>query len=259
VFENLIFRNTNISKYYIQFNLLFIYLHCKKYFCRNRSIYIGCNRIYKFEIFKNMITKLEKKIERPKVKRRLASREGCLNNLEEELPLFFRAHKEACENYNREVIQTPPESRCRGYEASLFNSKLIQSFQKYFPFDWKYGKYKRFILNKKGYLVLLKKLDSKGRPMNIKTRIVESINLQLTSSLFEESNYVEEPILFFGYKKDKFGNVYQPQLVYIDENQFRWAIEESDIAAIKTVFLEKPSESVATPIVRTAKKKAVNE
>lgn len=205
------------------------------------------------------MTNVEQKVGKPKVKRRLASEEGCLIDLQNELPLFFNAFEEACENYNNEVVQTPPESRCRGFEASLFNSKLIQGIQKYFPVNWKYGKYKRFILNTKGYLVLFKKLNNKGMPMNIRTNIVESINSQMMYSLFDNFDFVEEPILYFGYKKDRIGNIYQPQLVYIDENQIRWTIEESDIAVTKTVGMEKPSEEVATPKLKNAKKKAVNE
>ena len=205
------------------------------------------------------MTNVEQKVGKPKVKRRLASEEGCLIDLQNELPLFFNAFEEACENYNNEVVQTPPESRCRGFEASLFNSKLIREIQKYFPVNWKYGKYKRFILYTKGYLVLFKKLNNKGMPMNIRTNIVESINSQMMYSLFDNFDFVEEPILYFGYKKDRIGNIYQPQLVYIDENQIRWTIEESDIAVTKTVGMEKPSEEVATPKLKNAKKKAVNE
>ncbi|MBN2729106.1 MAG: hypothetical protein JXR53_07765 [Bacteroidales bacterium] len=205
------------------------------------------------------MTKLKEKSENAMVKRRLASEEGCLIDLEVELPQFFKAFEEACENYNIEVVLTPPEARCRGYEASLFNSKLIQSIQKYFPLNWKYGKYKRFILNTSGYLVLFKKLNSKGMPMNIRTKVVESINSQLMGSLFEDSGYVEDPILYFGYKKDRLGNIHQPQLVYVDENQIKWTIEEKDIVQQRTVALEKASDTVATPKLRKTMKKAVNE
>lgn len=205
------------------------------------------------------MVKLEKNFDKTKIKRRLASEEGCLMDLKEELPLFFYAFQEACENYNSEIILTPPESRCRGFEASLFNSKLIQGIQKYFPMDWKYGKYKRFILNTKGYLILFKKLNSKGMPMNIRTKIVESISFQMMSSLFEGMNSVEEPILYFGYKKDRIGNLIHPQLVYIDENQIKWTIAESDITTREFHVLEKASETIATPKIRSTVLKAENE
>ncbi len=206
-----------------------------------------------------MMTNVEKKSLKQITKRRLASERECLFDLKNEMPLFFKAFEEACENYNKEIIYTPPEARCRGFEASLFNSKLIQGIQLFFPLDWKYGKYKRFILNAKGYLVLFKKLNNKGMPMNVRTKIVETINYQMMGSLFEQTGYTEDPILYFGYKKDRLGNIYQPQLVYIDENQVRWAIEEKDVVQNVSVALEKTSIDVAVPKLRILKKKAVNE
>ena len=205
------------------------------------------------------MTKLNEKTRNPIVKRQRATDEGCLNDLKNELPLFFNAFEDACDNYNNEIVLTPPESRCRGFEASLFNSKLIQGIQKYFPKNWKYGKYKRFILNTHGYLVLFKKLNNKGMPMNIRTKIVESINLQMMNSLFGSFDFVDEPILYFGYKKDRIGNIYQPQLVYIDENQVKWTIIESDLSKPIAVGIGKPSEDVAMPKLKNAIKKAVNE
>lgn len=195
----------------------------------------------------------------PTVKRRLATTEGCLYDLSDELPMFFKAFEDACKRYNQEILHTPPEARCRGFEAILFNSKLIQGIQTYFPDDWKFGKYKRFIFCKKGYLVLFKKLNSKGMPMNIKTKMVDSINYQMMESLFDSLDFYEEPILYFGYKKDRIGNIYQPQLVYIDENKVRWSIDERDVEAKNIRAIEKPSEEIALPKLKTIKKKAMNE
>jgi hypothetical protein len=205
------------------------------------------------------MSKLEIKTTKPNIKRRLASRQGCLYDLKAELPLFFDAYKKACEDYNREINQTPPESRCITLEASLLNSKLIFRFQSQFPFNWKYGKYRRFILYKNGYLVLIKKLDHKGKPMNIRTKIVESINYQRMGSLFQDSGYTEEPILYFGYRKDKTGNLFHPQIVYIDEDQISWTIDESALAAIKSISINAPSEQTVSPTVRVRRKKASNE
>jgi hypothetical protein len=95
--------------------------------------------------------------------------------------------------------------------------------------------------------------------MNVRTKIVETINYQMMGSLFEQTGYTEDPILYFGYKKDRLGNIYQPQLVYIDENQVRWAIEEKDVVQNVSVALEKTSIDVAVPKLRILKKKAVNE
>jgi len=201
------------------------------------------------------MTNIKGNFKRTILKRRLATEKGCLMDLKEELPKFFLAFQEACESFNREVILTPIEARCRGYEASLFNSKLIQGIQKYFPNDWKYGKYKRFILNKDGYLMLFKKLNNKGMPMNVKTKVVQSINSQMMGSLFGDVDYVEDPILYFGYKKDRLGNIISPQIVYIDESQIQWTIGKNDIFTTKEVALGNVSETKAEPKLRRTKQK----
>lgn len=198
-------------------------------------------------------------IKNANVKRRIAKLDTCLIELQDELQLIFQAYDEACSSYNLEIVFTPPQARCRGFEASLFNSKMIQAIQKHFPLDWHFGKYKRFILTKKGYLVLFKKFDNKGYPMNIRTKFVENINLQLTGSLFEGLGYVEEPILYFGYKKDNLGRIINPQIVYIDEYKIKWVINEADIVSNKSIISEKASQEIATPKLRVVKKKAVNE
>lgn len=206
------------------------------------------------------MTNVEKRTSNSNFKRRLASVEGCLIDLKDELPLIFRAFEKACKSYNNEVVQTPPEARCRGFEAALLNSKLIHGIQLYFPDSWRYGKYRRFVLYKNGYLILFKKLNSKGMPMNIRTKFVESINSQMMSSLFEHTDYVEDPILYFGYKKDRLGNIIQPQLVYIDENQVKWALEEKDVFLPEVNYsIEKPAQEKASPKLRRTKRRIVNE
>ncbi|WP_432411389.1 hypothetical protein [Rasiella sp. SM2506] len=196
-----------------------------------------------------MITKVLKKSENPSYKRRLASLEGCQIDLKNELLLIFSAFYGALKNYEREIVQTPPESRARGFEASLLNSKMIQSIQEHFPENWKFGKYKRFTLRINGYIILFKKFNQKGLPMNIKTKSVTAISQQLSIPLFDDSTYVAEPILFFGYSKDKFGNIVNPKLVYIDEDQIKWEISRDNISATKTLSIPK-EEKVAMPKLR---------
>jgi hypothetical protein len=65
--------------------------------------------------------------------------------------------------------------------------------------------------------------------------------------------------VYFGYKKDKTGNIHAPQIVYIDEGIIKFSITESDIVKSETVTLEKVAEAVASPKLKTARKKAVNE
>jgi len=158
-------------------------------------------------------------------KRRLASLNECKIDLATELPIMFKAFQNAVTLYEKEITLTPPESRARAFEASLLNSKMIQSIQTFFPNNWKFGKYKRFLLNVQGYTVLFKKLNNKDMPMNITTSHSDAIMNQYQTSLFNNHSFSINPILFFGYKKDKFGNIQNPKLVYIDEDQVKWTID----------------------------------
>ncbi len=197
-----------------------------------------------------MVTNVLKKSENPSYKRRLASLEGCQNDLKNELLLMFSAFYGALKNYQAEVVQTPIEARARGFEASLLNSKMIQSIQEHFPKNWKFGKYKRFTLRLNGYIILFKKFNKKGLPMNIKTKSVTAISQQLSIPLFDDTTFVAEPILFFGYSKDSFGRIINPKLVYIDEDQVKWEINRDNISTTKTISIPK-EEKVAIPKLRT--------
>ncbi|MEH6680835.1 MAG: hypothetical protein V7724_09825 [Sediminicola sp.] len=197
-----------------------------------------------------MIANVVKKSENPSYKRRLASLEGCQNDLKNELLLMFSAFYSALKNYQEEVVQTPFEARARGFEASLLNSKMIQSIQEHFPKNWKFGKYKRFTLRLNGYIILFKKFDKKGLPMNIKTKSVTAISQQLSIPLFDDTTFVAEPILFFGYSKDGYGRIINPKLVYIDEDQVKWEINRDNISTTKTISIPK-EEKVAMPKLRT--------
>lgn len=192
-------------------------------------------------------------------RRRLASLEGCKYDLEEHLKNMFLAFQEALIKYNKELAQTPPEARARAFEASLLNSKMIASIQKHFPKNWRFGKYKRFILRIEGYIVLFKKLNKFDKPMNIKTKMVSAINSQTSLSLFNDESFIEDPILYFGYQKNKLGNIVDPKLVYIDEDQVKWTISQNDLPGADNVNIttSSPVAPTATPTLReTAKKKS---
>jgi hypothetical protein len=196
----------------------------------------------------------------PTTRRRLASEEGVRLDLESELDLMFKAFSEAKELFEQQVIMTPPEARSRGFEAQLLNSKMIQSIQKNFPNNWKFGKYKRFVLRTNGYQVLFKKLNKKGMPMNIKTKTVAAISQQTSLSLFDNTSSVQEPILFFGYQKDKIGEVKEPKLIYIDEDQCKWTITADQIAATKEVSIAPTQTEAALPTLKKKSgKKAVGQ
>jgi hypothetical protein len=222
----------------------------KKYLCYSRDIkLIGRTDIKKNE---DMIKDLKRQ-----GKRKLATFDGVKFDLKNALELMFKAFHEANEMYEKEIIQTPPLARARGFEASLLNSKMIQCIQKYFPENCRFGRYKRFILRVNGYIILFKKLDKKNRPMNIKTKLVNAISNQLTLSLFNDTTYVQEPILYFGYNKDKIGNISEPKLVYLDEDRIKWEITANDIIATNisdnsVVEMQRKTQT-ATPILKKGK------
>lgn len=182
-------------------------------------------------------------------KRKLASKEEAILDLKKQLPLMFQAFREAYKLYEMEIVHTPPEARARGFEAALLNCKMIQSIQKHFPLNWRFGKYSRFTLRTNGYIVLFKKFGKNNRPMNIRTKSVEAISQQLSLPLFNDSNSVEEPILFFGYKRDEFGKFTEAKLLYIDEQQVKWTISSQDFEVEKSINLPSATER-ATPTLR---------
>lgn len=194
-------------------------------------------------------------------KRRIVSKNECEKDLNKVLPRLFEAFHSAHSNFEREIRQTPPSARARAFEACLLNSKMIQAIQNYFPsWEWKFGKYKRFILQTNGYIILFKKLNKNGMPMNIATKHANAISNQLTYSLFDDQTMIYEPILFFGYRKDALGNIINPQLTYIDESRIKWTIEESNttINIDKIINLQVSSADVsATPKLKLKQKRKI--
>jgi hypothetical protein len=180
-------------------------------------------------------------------KRRVISEEECKHDLQAELVKMFEAFGRAVAQYQKEVVLTPPISRARAFEASLLNSKMIQAIQESFPKNWKFGKYKRFLLRVQGYNVFFKKLNGKDMPMNIKTLHSTAIYNQLQTSLFDNYELSAEPILFFGYKKDKFGTIHDPKLVYVDEEAVKWTLTEDKAATTKVVNIAKQGAVKAEP------------
>ena len=168
-------------------------------------------------------------------RRRIPNSDACKSDLKEELCTLFNLYKEACSLYEKEIVETPPNARLRGFEARLMNIKMVQCVQKYFPFNWKIGKHGRFMLRINGYIVLFKKLNRKNMPMHIDSKVYQAIENQMQGTLFARNDDFIEPILFFGYQKDKFGELQSPKLVYIDEFKVKWEITSADIAARRQV------------------------
>jgi len=211
------------------------------------------HRSCRFKYF-TMVPQKYKKNEIRQNKRRLATLQGVEFDLEKELPKLFLAFNEACRLFDEEVVQTPPNSRARGFEASLMNSKMIQCMQKYFPNECRFGKYRRFTLRINGYIILFKKLDRRNRPMNITTKSVQAISNQLSLPLFSEREHVDEPILFFGYNRTRVGDLSEPKLVYLDDEQIQWVITSNDVVMPKTEELKVVREKVVAPTLKPSRK-----
>ena len=204
---------------------------------------------------------LDSKVDDQTIKRRLASEQECKLDLQLELPKMFDAYHEAVSLYTIEIMQTPVLSRVISLEASLLNSKMIQCIQSHFPQNWKFGKYKRFMLRANGYTILFKKLDNKNKPMNIKTIHSTAISNQMQVTLFDNGHKSIDPILIFGYKKNRIGGIYDPKLVYIDENEVRWMITESAVEnSLGLNITRKPTIEKVLPVIKVIPiKKASND
>lgn len=169
-------------------------------------------------------------------KRRLASEGVCKVELEKELQLLFNVFYTALDKTNIVLSAFQPSHRSRTFEASVMQSSFAEALSDSFGDKAFYGKYKRLILRVDGYLILFKKLNGKGKPMNIKTINVQSILSQnQVLDLFSNSDYNDEPILYFGYQKNRFGQFVNPQLVYIDEGDINFTITEKDLEILVPV------------------------
>lgn len=179
-------------------------------------------------------------------KRRIISKEEALYDLKDVLPLLFNCFYHGFEMYSNRITHYPIQCRDRLLETSIFRSCVIEAFNENFADALKFGKYKRVIVRKNNYQILFKKLNNYNFPMNIVTKLIESIYNQHQLTLFNEDFGVTEPIIFFGYRKNRLGEMCNPKLVYIDDNRVRWMIEESDIERTLFAFEEKKSKSSNT-------------
>lgn len=163
-------------------------------------------------------------------KRHLANVKSCKYDLSNELPLLFNAFKDAVDKTNEALSMFSPQCRSRNLEASIVQSCFADSIMSVFQNKAFFGKHKRLILNINGYLILFKKLNKKGYPMNIRTSNVQSIlNQNQVLDLFCNTEYNDDPILYFGYQKNKFGEYTNPQLVYIDEGKIKFSVSNAEI------------------------------
>lgn len=163
-------------------------------------------------------------------KRLLAEHGNCKLELSKDLVLLFKTFESALSSTREELLNFKVQYRSRTLEASIMQSYFAEYLQQNFSNKAFYGKYKRLVLRTNGYLILFKKLDGKGYPMNIKTLNVQSILSQnQVLDLFADSDYNDEPILYFGYQKNRFNEYVNPQLIYIDDNEIKFSISQDDM------------------------------
>lgn len=169
-------------------------------------------------------------------KRTLAILETVKVELKNELELLFETFQQALDKTQKIMSEFPLLSRSRTLEASIMQSCFAEVLMLNFGDKAFFGKYKRLILNVKGYVILFKKLDKKGMPMNIATANVQGImNQSVQLDLFSQSDYNDAPIMYFGYQKNKIGQYVNPQIIYIDEAKISFVINEEISGNIKSV------------------------
>lgn len=163
-------------------------------------------------------------------KRLLADYGNCKLELSKELALLFKTFESSLASTNKDLLNYKVQFRSRILEASIMQSYFAEYLQNNFANKAFYGKYKRLVLRTNGYLILFKKLNAKGYPMNIRTINVQSIlNQNQVLDLFADSDYNDEPILYFGYQKNRFNEYVNPQLIYIDDNEVKFSISAEDM------------------------------
>lgn len=178
-------------------------------------------------------------------KRRLASNGVCKVELKKELQLLFNVFYASVEKANVVLSAFQPSHRSRTFESSVMQSSFAEALFESFGDKAFYGRYKRLILRSNGYLILFKKLNAKGYPMNIKTINVQSILSQnQVLDLFAMSDYNDEPILYFGYQKSRFGEFVNPQLVYIDGGEINFTIVEKDMGILLPAFTNDENSEI---------------
>lgn len=176
-------------------------------------------------------------------KRKLAKKDTFIIECTEKgLIKFFNAFENAKEKFSLTMKLFPPQSRSRGFEASVFQTCLLGELQKVFPEKWKFWKYKRFVITFCGHSFLFKKLNKKGMPMNIKTNANQSIINQMQTQLFDPTDY-ENPIVFFGWEKSKSGDLTNPHFVYIDEGKIKWGLRKEELTSLNAPTILTPNKT----------------
>lgn len=192
------------------------------------------------------MTNIIQKNDRAKRKRLINKREFDVTVSDDVKQKCFLAFREAVLLYLDEVNQTPVQNRARGFAANLFNSKMLQCLDNYFPDEHVKGKYGRHVFFIEGCVLLIKKLNRYDYPMCLKTKSVTGINNQESRDLFGDLDDEMAPIIFFGYKTTDFGQIVDPKFVYIDDGKVQWCYSEAEFKE-KTAPTFMPLFSIEEP------------
>ncbi|WP_332030960.1 hypothetical protein [Kaistella sp.] len=187
--------------------------------------------------------------------RRLANVDACKFDLREVLPKLFATFESALAVFNEKMGGFRPHTRARNLEANVLQTVFAEKLFDNFGASAFFGAYHRLILRSDGYIILFKKLRKNGKPMNIKTNFVQKIaTQQQTLDLFTDSDYEDEPILFFGYQKSRTGDFVNPQVVYIDQGEVIFSITNDEGTSIIPIIDNQPVEPtlIDVPRVRRA-------
>ena len=100
-------------------------------------------------------------------KRKLAKKDAFIIECTEKgLIKFFNAFENAKEKFGSTMKLFPPQSRSRGFEASVFQTCLLGELQKVFPEKWKFWKHKRFVISSDGYSFFNKNEKNNSFPIS---------------------------------------------------------------------------------------------
>lgn len=182
-------------------------------------------------------------------RRRIISANECKKDLEKKLSFMSLSIEEGFQKAREVANNVTQNSRCRGYDSSVLNSCINESLEKNIPESQYKGRYGRILFRINGYIILVKKLNKKGYPMNIKTKHSNSINSQSQTSLFYDSSFgLEEPLVYLGYQLNKFNQLSEIKLVYILDNKINWVVDlkENNVSSTiqKSLFNDKKEVEV---------------
>lgn len=166
--------------------------------------------------------------------RRTISLEEALEGLRDAAQTMFAAYEEGLRHFNRVIsLFETPEARTNRLEAGVMHSCLVEAFVKAFPdYVVPNTKYGRFILRIAETQIIIKRINEAGKPSYVPTILSDKILTQSSASLFDDEDEAAkaEPVLIFGYTRNKVGEFVDPRIVYFKGSPI-WVIAADDVMA----------------------------